>query len=254
MGIDVLGDIKKWFKKVENLGKDSIRKIENIGKDAIKKIENFGKDAIKKIENEGNSVVNKVKNEGSGIINTIEKEGSGVINTIEKEGQKALNVVEEEIEKIPDTIEVALELAIDELSKAITKEGLKKAQTIVRTVKNRMDKFAEGEYDEELNKITFGLDLGPFNLSYDSFYDRSSDLVTTLDSFISKPPAFRRSDIKRLITALAPSSVGVSGSINVAFLVVNTDELGVGVSVSGFTGKLVALIVDDILKALNVPE
>ena len=227
------------WKEAEKKAKQAVDKII---KPAAQKVE-------KEVKGVGEKAVNEVRSKGRWYIKEVEKKGKGALSEVDKVKDKAVKEVKEEAEE-------AVKMAFDALSKAITKEGLELARKIVKTTKNRLDKFAESEedYTEEINNIDIGFDLGPFSLSYDSFYDRSQGLVDTLDVFINKPPAFRRSDIKRLIEALGPSSIGVSGSVNLAALVASSEELGVGVSVGGFRSKLIALIVDDILEALNVPK
>ena len=218
---------------------------------------------INKIKNEGDRAVNTVKNESNKAVNTVKNEGNKAVNTVKNEANKAKKEIEataKQAEKfvgqIPKELESALGKFVDELAKALSKKGLQAARDLVREAKDEMDSWQilSQEEMDEIDELGFDVGLGPITLGYAGFYSRADDLITALDSFVNKPPAFRRSQIIPLVNALAPTTIDLGIDIKLAALVATSDALSVGFKLKEIRPRLFTRLGDRALKAMGVPE
>lgn len=232
-GINSLGDeIRSGINHLGNEIKDGVRKV---GRD----VEGGVRKAAKEVEEEGKRGIRQVEGEAR---KSLEAAGK----TIEAEAKQVLVTIEDEVKK-------AAQAAVDELAKAVTKEGLKTIRKVVKSTKRMLDSERGLEYSDTLDEIGVDVQLGPVTLAYANFYTRADLLTDSLDVWINKPPTFRRKPLLNLVEALAPDSVDFGVDFELA-LGVGSDAAGVGISLSSIPTKLFILIGDDILKELGVPE
>ena len=142
------------------------------------------------------------------------------------------------------------------LRRPVTKEGLRVVRNVVRTAHQEMSQLAESKPQlvDEIDKLGGKIELGPVTLEYDGFYSHTNDLIGVLDSYISKPPKLRRSEIITMVKVLGPSSINLGISVQVVALVVGSKELGVGGGINSISIDLFAEIGDAILEEMGVPE
>ncbi len=226
-----IGKIKGWIQGLEKQLKSVVSDIKGLKKD----VEGALKDAKRAI-----SEVKKV----AGQVEGVGKEVKGLAN---------------KVEDLPETIKAEAEKAVkdwvEELAKAITKEGLKKFRASARAANKKLNKLtlSQGELVDEINVLSIYLELGPAKLTWADFYNRSSTIVALLDKHINEPPSFKRSEIIELILALGPTSINLGLSVNFA-LVISSKELGVGGGFGDIGLKLFAELADVILDEMGVPN
>ena len=237
-GINSLGDQIK--KQLSQTGDHIRRGLESVGKQLKGEIEDVAHKAKGELEHVGE--------EAKGELQHLANEARGEIEEVAK---KAKGELEEVAEDARDLVEAALQ----ELAKAVTREGLKKLRGAVKTAAGKMEDLARDKprLVESIDACGFELNLGPLTLEYDGFYSRSEELLDALDRFVGQPPAFRRKPVLELVEALGPTTLDFGASIEFA-LVVGSQELGVGGKLKSVPLALGTEIADLVLKELGVPE
>ena len=170
-----------------------------------------------------------------------------------KLAEKAFDETKEAFEKeLPDLAEKVVRDFLEELAQAITKEGLKKFRSAVKTAKQGLDNLGEKRerLTEQIDSLSVYLELGPATLTWDAFYSRSDAIIEALDRNVNSPPSFKRDEVLRLIEALGPTSINLGISVNFA-LVVGSKELGVGGGIGDIPLALFTEIADAIMDSLG---
>lgn len=237
-----------------------------MGFNPFKEAEKAAKKAVDKIvepaANKAKSLVYKAKDEvKKKVIDEVEDKAKSVIKDIDKHViEKVEDVVTDEIPKaitkeLPKLMEEGFEALLEELASAVTKEGLKTVRSVVRATHSEMDKLAKNKPDlvDSINALGGYVEIGPLTLSYSGFYTRISDVSDVLDTYINKPPEFRRGPILKMVEALGPTEVDAGISIQVVALVVGSKELGIGGGINGVPLKLFTELGDVILEKMGVP-
>ena len=118
--------------------------------------------------------------------------------------------------------------AFEALAAAVTKEGLKAVQSVVKTTHRELEKLESNKPDlvGAINNLGGQLEIGPITLSYANFYSRTELVAGVLDTYINQPPEFRRGPIIDMVRALGPDSIDMGISVQVVALVVGSKELG----------------------------
>ena len=234
------------FKSLEREIKKGINRLGDQIKDGLRSL---GREIESGLRRAGNEVEGKLKSAGNEIESGFKKAGNEVEAGLRQAGKE----IEDDLtKKLPDLAEEIIEDVIDELAKAVTKEGLTVMRSVVKESKTKLDQWRTTEYSEEIDKIGVDIQLGPVTLAYANFYNRADLLSDSLNTWINEPPTLRRKPIMDLIEALAPDSVNMGVDFEFA-LVIGSDSLGVGISLSSIPTKIFMLIGDDILKELGVP-
>lgn len=243
MGWSPWGEAEKQAKKAID---KIVKPAADAAKKALNKIGDGIKSGIKKVGREVESAVKKVGHEVEDAVKDVGRE-------IEDELQKVGREIEETVtEKIPDLIEDAVEA----LASAVTKEGLKAVQSVVKTTHTELNKLEKGkpELVDAINQLGGRVEIGPITLSYANFYTRTELVSGVLDQYINHPPEFRRGPIIDMVKALGPDSVDLGISVQVMALVVGSKELGVGGGLNDVSIDLFAEIGDVVLEKMGIPE
>ena len=208
---------KKIKQGIESLGNKVKQGVESVGNKIKREVESTGKKAVGEVEKGAKRAVGEVEKGGKTFVAEIEKGGKKAIGEIDKAGQKAIK----EIEKGVNT-------AFQAMLREIQKGALNKAVDIIQV--------AAPDAVE--------LKMGPIGLPIEDIKER----IDTLQRWAKKPPS-KNSDIKKMILELAPTSVSVELSASVAFLVVQSDSLEFGVTMSWQTEMFLEKF-EDIFKHL----
>jgi len=231
-----------------------IKKVAKKAKKTAEKVVDKGKDAVEDInpQKEIMGILDDAKRQLFGAVDKAKGEVSDVANEAKNEVRDVAKDVKDEI---PELAEKAVKEAVSELSKAISKEGLKAFRGAVRESKNKLDSLSKNRPDwvDSINELSIYLNLGPATLTWSGFYSRSDYILSQLDKHISNPPKFSRRNIVSLIENLGPTVVNLGISVNFA-LVIGSKELGVGGGIGDIPLKIFTELGDVILKELGVPE
>ena len=213
-------------------------------------------DSIKRSFNKlGDEIKKSFVSAGDEIKSNIEHTANTVKHDIDHEAKKALNSIKKEAKSLEHTAGDLVQSALDDLAKAITKEGLTKVHSLAKSARSNLSDLRKDDPTlvDAIDGLSFSLKLGPCTLNYSNFYGRSEELILALDGFIERPPAFHRQSLIFLIDSLGPTSVNLGVSVQFA-LVIGSNELGVGAELSDIPLKLFTRLGDRGLAALGVPE
>ena len=181
---------------------------------------------------------NGLRDLGGQIRNELHKDGDALKKGLEEVGEETKKALQYDLEKIEEV-----------LSSEILKEGLQKADKLIK----ELVKIVEGvranapELIDDLNSIDGTIEIGPILCNYSGIVDRLEDLAMTLDEYLDgKELELSRTLVKTLVADLGPDTIRL-----------NLDEEMI--SRFGFLAKEVPLsiftwAVDEILKELGVPE
>ena len=251
MGWDPIKDAKKWFKKIENLGKDTVKKVDNEGNKVVNSVKRAGTDAVKQVERAGTDTANRVQGEGNKVVNNIRDARNEGVGLIRREAKQVGENVEKAVtEKLPDLVCDQLQ----ELAKAFSGEGLRIFRDMVKGAHVEMGKVAESrpELVGAIDNVSMTFKPGPTTLVYSGFYSRAKEIADALDHYVNHPPVFTRSSFLGIIRAIAPTTVDLGISVNFA-LVVGSKELGIGGELGDIETELFLELGDVLLKKLGVP-
>lgn len=231
--------------------------VEHGVKHAAHEVEHGAKKGEQAVEHEAKEVGGQVSDILKAVENGLHQIESKALEGVHEVEQKTLEGVHA-VEKAATAAEHAVEHAVHEVleavAQALTKEALGKARDMARAAHTKLDAFRESQpaLVSAIDEVGFDLSLGPITMSYSSFYGRSEALVGVLDHYASQPPALKRGPILDLIRAIAPDSFDFGISVELA-LVIGSDELGVGASLSSIPSALGIELADLLLEKLGVP-
>ena len=233
------------FKSIEN----KIKKGFNSLGDSIRKgIDDLGNKVKKEVE----GVANKAKQDIEGAAKTVKTEVEGAVKTVERESQKAVSAVESEVKNLPKYAERAAKAAVDALAKAVTKEGLKIVREMVK---------ADAERPRERDRAGIRTGTGqdrrqraawPGVPCLRRLLQSGGHAGRRAGSVGERAADLQRGPLIGLIESLGPDSVDLGIDFEFA-LVVGSDALGVGVSMSAIPLGLFTRIGDRVLKECGVP-
>lgn len=241
MSWNPLNDLKRAFGGVKNelngLGHKIRWGLDKVRLEIIKNLRATGnliEGGIKRVGSEveggvrriGHEVESGVKHVGSEIEDGIQKVASEAKEEIEEKFNDVKNELENLDDEIKDKLEDVLKLVVKEASSAAFKSFL---NTVKRVTKNASD------------DVSIGFNIGPVSFGVSDFKDKIEAVETLVNKGING-----KEGIKELITLLSPSDVTLSFSVNVALVVVNIDEIGVGGSVT-INRDLFLEIIDEVL-------
>ena len=213
MSWNPIGDIKKAVSKAEHA-------VGDLGKKAIHDVEGIANKAKHEVE----GVANNAKHEVEGLANTAKHE----IQKVEQEAKHGVETAGHEVVKtFEERIPTLVEDAIDQALKAVASGALNKAVDIIQIA-------APDEFD---------LKVGPVGLSIGDVKTR----IDTLQRWATDPPT-DKSHIREMIETLAPTSVSVEIAFSVALVLVQSDSLECGVTMSWETSSFLEKF-EDILGA-----
>ena len=246
-------DVKKGVKETKKVAKKGYHETKDFVEDRVEDTEEFFKEelmsVIDKLTKEAEDKLKKIaSNVGDEVKKGVNKVGDEVKEGVKKTGKE---MEETFTKKIPDLFEDF----IQDLSKGIAKEGLKKVKTIVASSHKELEKLEKNKpaLVDEINNLGGNIEIGPLTLSYANFYTRMESIIGVLDHYINEPPTLRRRDILAMVKALGPDSVDLGASVQMAALVVSSKELGFGGSLDSIGINLFTELGDIILKELGVP-
>lgn len=271
--------IKSWWRKtrrkVERGGKKAVQSIEKTGKKATRDVDRIANQSIDEIERAAKSVGNTIEREIMSVIDDVKDLANKAKREIEGAADRAKNELENVAnqskwkleqfandaekaitEKLPAEIEGIIQDCIDELARAVTKEGLTKVRDMVREADTKLTWLAENKPGlvDQINALGFSAEFGPVTLAYQNFYTRIGNVADILDTYVNHPPELRREPIIKMIEALGPDTVDLGASVQVVALVVGSKELGVGGSLDSIGLGLFMELADVILEKIGVPE
>ncbi len=152
-------------------------------------------DAVHEVEGVVKNALHEVEGAGNQVLHEVEGAGNQVLHEVEGAAQNALREIEHGIEALRD-----------EIFKGLAKLTLDKAIGVI----------------EETLPDVFTLTIGPFSFAYED----PGSKVETLRQYAHHPPGLDH--VSDLVLALAPTTVSVSLSAELAFLLVSSDSLAVG--------------------------
>ena len=252
--------LRGWFKKQ---AKDTKKSFEQLGKDTKKGFDKAGggiegvfNKFKKEIEKAANRAKNEVESTANRVKNDVESTANRVKNDVEKTANKAKNEVEGAVKDIPKHIEKVAQKVIDEISDAILSEGIKKSLQAIRVTRKKMEELEKKKPQlvEFIDNVGYSLKLGPVTLKYTSFYSRALVIEKELEALSKKKLKLNRTTILDTVKALAPDTVDLGISVNLAALVVSSDDLGLGFDVPEIPIPLFLELGDLILKEIGIPK
>ena len=182
-------------------------------KKAVSKAEHAVSDLGSKAKHEIEGAAQSARHEVEHVANSAKHEIEGAAQSARHEVERAGNeVVETFQDRIPDLVKSALEEAL----KAVASGALDKAVDIVQVA-------APDQFD---------LKVGPVSMSVGDVKYR----IDTLQRWAHDPPTDKQ-HIREMIETLAPSSVSVEIAFSVALLVVQSDSLECGVTMTWETSS-----------------
>lgn len=204
--------------------------ISNLGNDIKKSIGRFGDDVKRGITNTAKKARDEINKAGD----LAEDEFNKVVGHAKDELNDLKNEAKKELEDVAETVEDELKDSFKEASQKalgfIAGESLEKAVDIAQV----------------LAPDSMDIQIGPVSINVDNIKDR----IDLLQKWAKNPPNAKNS-IKEFITEFAPTSVSISVSAELAFLVVSSDSLSVGFGATwtteGFLEKY-----DDIMRHFNL--
>ena len=243
------------------MGWNPVKEAEKAAKKAVNKViepaVKAAEGAVWKVRRAAYAKIKEVQGEAEGAVKKIGHEAEDAVRKVEHETEDRLREVGREIEegfteKIPDLVEDAFEA----LAAAVTKEGLKAVQSVVKTTHSELGKLEKSKpaLVDAINELGGKIEIGPITLAYANFYTRTELVAGVLDTYINHPPEFRRGPIIDMVRALGPDSVDLGISVQVVALVVGSKELGVGGGLNDVSIDLFAEIGDVVLEKMGVPE
>jgi len=240
MGIK-FGGIKIGGGKSMNPADIAKREVEKAVNSAMHEVEKKINDAASEVRDE----INHAKEGGLYAVNTAANNGVGAL---EKAGKKA-------IEDVSDAIDDLISAALDELARALTKQGLKSFRAAAVSVRDKLRELERRRPDlhDAVDGITIWLQLGPIKMEFARFLSRADSLITTADIWIDHPPSLHRREIRTVVDTLGPDTIDLGISVNFALLI-GSKELGVGCGLDKIQGELIQELLDLLLEACGVPE
>ena len=204
------------------------------------------------IEKLGNDVKKGVTDTG----NKVKREAEAELRKIQSETKKATQVIEKEAKKLEGLAEKTIEAAIDELAKALSKEGLKKIHAGLVTAEKELSRLAEKRPDlvGEINNLGFELPIGPVTLTYSNFYDRVSSLIDAVEDLTRQTITFRQSTLINVVKVLGPDETDLGIDVQLAALVVSSKTLGIGFKLKSIGVNLFTEIAAAIMDDMGVPK
>ena len=177
------------------------------------------------------------------------------VNAIPEELTKLTSQLDRVPSEIESTAKKVFGEVIDNLAKALSKEGLKEFRSIIKAGKDEADRIKESRSGlvDAINQLSIFGNLGPFTLNWSGFYDRADAILTELDKRIANPPSFHRSEILEMVNALGPDTVNIGASVNFA-LVIGSRELGGGGGLGDIPLVLFVELADAMMDRLGIPE
>ena len=252
MGWDPIKDAKKWINKIKNEGNSIVNKIKNEGNSCINKIKDEANKGGKQI---GDSLnwARKQLDEKFGLV---KKELDEAAHTAVGEVEGAANTVKREVEKIPETVKKEVTNAFNEIAKLAQGQVYKTAANVARQAHKKLAQLRKTKPNlvGYIDALAFSIKVGPVNMVYGRFYDRAEDLIGVFDRLANEPPKLRRRDIIGMIEATGPDSTDLGISVNLAALVVSSDDLGAGFELPAIPLELVGELTDLVLKEIGIPE
>ena len=242
------------IKEAEKAAKKAIDKVL---KPAVQAAQKAADKAIWKARKAAWAAVMTAKEEATDAVRTVEKEAEDAVKTVGREVEDGVRKVGKEVEDgLTEKVPALVEKAFEELAQAVTKEGLKAVQSVVKTTHTELEKLENGKpaLVGAINNLGGKVEIGPITLAYANFYTRTELVAGVLDQYINHPPELRRGPIIDMVKALGPDTVDLGISVQVVALVVGSKELGVGGGLNDVSIELFAEIGDVILEKMGVPE
>ena len=220
--------------------------------DIIQEAEKIAKKGAREVE----GVASKAKRDITGVADRARDEIEGAAKDAKRDVEGAAKAARREAERLPAEAEKIAKQAFDELARAVTKDGLRTVRNIVRVADRKCEQLVAHKPDlvDAINKLGFTVELGPVTMPFSNFYRRSGNILSVLDTYINRPPEFRRGPLLKMIEALGPDSINLGASVQVAALVVSSKELGVGGSFDEMDMALLTELGDAVLEEIGVPE
>ena len=104
MGWNPISEAKKWFKRIENLGKDTIHKIERASNSAVNNVKRQAELSANRVKREAENSVKQVEREAGKAVNAIETAEKNAVNELERQvpdiAEKVLADIREGIEAL----------------------------------------------------------------------------------------------------------------------------------------------------------
>ncbi len=200
-----LGKLKIGGKHGIEIGGHSVNPAD-IANEAVDRIHGLANDALHEVESAGNTVLHEVESRANDALHEVESKGRNSLHVLESAGNTVLHEVESRANDALHEIEGGLANLRDEIFKGLAKLSLDKAVNIL----------------EATVPDSFSVTIGPFIIAYED----PASKIDTLRRYAHNPPGL--DNVTDLVLALAPTTVSVCLSAELAFLLVSSDSLAVG--------------------------
>ena len=199
-------------------------------------IESLGNDIKRGINNLGNEVKGSINKAGNDVKNGIHEVASQAENQV----KNAAHDVESQLKSSFEELEDELEEAAKDAFEAVKDEAMELAQAAMKEIsKGALNKAVDAIQIVVPKSISLG--LGPIGLEIGDINDK----IDTFQKWASNPPS-TKNDIRAIVEQIAPSSVSITISIGLAFLVVQSEslelEVGATYETSDFLDNLDVLL------------
>ena len=193
---------------------DAANQVRGAAEDALNRIRSEGDGAIHAVKNEASQLENKVKNlinqiEGKGqeMISNVHSVGENTVNNVKTTGENAVTLVRGELQKIPESAEDAVENIVKNVVASLQSKAFEKFLKVV----------------ESFSPTEVGLVLGPFEIAVENPKERVEYLVNLKDH-----PPTDKDGIVGLLKDLAPDTVKLNLTVEVAIVFLSIDALSIG--------------------------
>lgn len=211
MGWNPVGELKKLFSKAKDEISSGLNKVKNEVGSGINRVKWYaekGKNEVNSLASKGKKEVTDLANKGKREVNDLTNKGVREVTDLAK---TATDEIKDAADKAKEGVEQAVETCLQTMLSEISKGALNKAVDIIQVAV----------------PDSVGLKIGPVSLDISDVNSR----IDTLQRWASHPPTSKE-DIKEMIVTLAPTSVGVEFDVQLALLVVSSDALEMGISLS----------------------
>ena len=225
---------------INSLGNDIRNGINGLGNSVKNGINSLGNQIEGKLKGVGNQIESGFKRAGNEIESGFKKVGNEIESGLKKAGheiedgfKKVGHEIESEIKGVGQEIKGGLQTAGQEIEAAFTE---KLPELLEEAMKKVLAEVQKGALDKAVDILQlacpskFALKVGPMEIVLEDMNDR----IDTFQEWAKNPPT-GKGDLKEMIEKLAPTEVSLELSFAVAFLVVETDSLEFGFTMTWST-------------------
>ncbi|MCY3623062.1 MAG: hypothetical protein OXH68_15305 [Gammaproteobacteria bacterium] len=250
--MSVFDDLKHQLEQAANKAKSDIQHAEN---QAVSAIKHEGDQVAAYVQNQGKIAEAGLEHSAKTHMADIEHKGKTVLTATDHFATQSLKKIEDRIGELEHGIEDEVIKVLKELESLTEKAGIDALYRAAHGLRKRFRQLQEKhpEYHDAIQQLGENIAVGPFFLLYSNFLDHADKIIDGLDKYRHHPPKWNRTDIRRFIFALAPDALMIDWTFSFSLVVLNTSLAQFSMQTPFIDAKLIAVVIDDVLKALGVP-